>query len=42
MEELGLFSPGEDVEVDFERNGHAQTVTAHLLNSQGNTEIIRR
>lgn len=42
MEELGLFSPGDEVEVDYVRNGHAQTVKARLLNSQGNTDIIRR
>ena len=42
MEELGLFSPGDDVEVDFVRNGHSQTVNAHLLNSKGTTDIIRR
>ena len=42
MEELGLFSPGDEVEVDFERNGHAQSVNAHLLNSLGNTQIIRK
>lgn len=42
MEELGLFSPGDEVQVDYERNGHTHTVTARLLNSQGNTQIIRR
>lgn len=42
MEELGRFNPGDKVEVDFERNGHTQTVEATLLNSQGNTQIIRR
>ena len=42
MEELGLFSPGDEVEVDYERNGHTNTVKATLLNSQGNTQIIRR
>lgn len=41
MEELGLFSPGDEVEVDYVRNGHAYTVKAILLNSQGNTNIIR-
>ena len=42
MEELGLFSPGDEVEVDYERNGHTNTVKAKLLNSQGNTQIIRK
>ena len=42
MEELGLFSPGDEVEVDYERDGHSYTVKAKLLNSQGNTQIIRR
>ena len=41
-EELGLFSPGDEVEVDYERNGHTNTVKATLLNSQGNTQIIRK
>ncbi|MBR5092011.1 MAG: trypsin-like peptidase domain-containing protein [Bacteroidales bacterium] len=42
MEELGLFSPGDEVEVDYEREGHTNTVKATLLNSQGNTQIIRK
>lgn len=42
MEELGLFSPGDEVEVDYERNGHTNTVKATLLNSQGNTQIIKK
>lgn len=42
MEELGLFSPGDEVEVDFERDGRTNTVKAILLNSQGNTQIIRK
>ncbi len=42
MEELGLFSPGDEVEVDFEREGHTETVKATLLNSNGNTQIIRK
>ena len=41
-EELGLFSPGDVVEVDYERDGRTQTVKATLLNSKGNTDIIRR
>ncbi|MBR1798311.1 MAG: trypsin-like peptidase domain-containing protein [Bacteroidales bacterium] len=42
MEELGRFNPGSVIEVDFERNGHTQTVQVTLLNSQGNTNIIRK
>ncbi|MBP5677060.1 MAG: trypsin-like peptidase domain-containing protein [Bacteroidales bacterium] len=42
MEELGVFSPGDEVEVDYERNGHTNTVKAKLLNSNGTTQIIRR
>ena len=41
-EELGLFSPGDKVEVDFERDGKTQTATAILLNSKGTTDIIRK
>jgi len=41
MEELGLFSPGDEVDVDYVRDGHTQTVKAVLLNSQGNTRIIK-
>jgi Do/DeqQ family serine protease len=41
-EELGLFTPGDEVEVDYERDGHTNTVKAILLNSQGNTQIIRK
>ena len=42
MEELGLFTPGDEVEVDFERDGHTKTIKAVLLNSQGNTRIINK
>ena len=42
MEELGLFTPGDEVEVDFERVGHTKTVKVVLLNSQGNTKIITK
>lgn len=42
MEELGLFSPGDEVEVDYERDGHTNTVKATLLNSNGNTKIMRK
>ncbi len=41
MEELGLFSPGNEVDVDYERDGHTNTVKVTLLNSQGNTRIIK-
>ena len=41
-EELGLFSPGDKVEVDFERDGKTRTATAILLNSKGTTDIIRK
>lgn len=41
MEELGLFSPGDAVEVDYERGGQTYTVKATLLNSKGNTQIIK-
>jgi Do/DeqQ family serine protease len=41
-EELGLFSPGDKVEVDFERDGKTQTATVILLNSKGTTDIIRK
>ena len=42
MEELGLFSPGDTVEVDFERDGHTITVNTILLNSKGDTSVIRK
>ena len=42
MEELGLFSPGDEVEVDFVRDGSSKTVRAKLLNSNGNTSVIRK
>lgn len=42
MEELGLFTPGDEVDVDFERDGHTRTVRVKLLNSKGNTDIIRK
>ena len=42
MEELGLFSPGDEVSVEFLRGGDIKTVTARLLNSNGNTQIIRK
>ena len=42
MEELGLFSPGDEVNVDYERDGRTNTIKAVLLNSNGTTQIIRR
>lgn len=42
MEELGLFSPGDDVVVEYVRDGHSDTVKAKLLNLHGNTQIIRK
>ena len=42
MEELGLFSPGDEVEVEYVRGGHSNTVKATLLNLHGNTQIIRK
>lgn len=42
MEELGVFSPGDEVEVEFVREGQVKSVKAQLLNSNGNTDIIRK
>ena len=42
MEELGLFSPGDAVDVEFLRDGKLHSVSATLLNSQGNKQIIRK
>lgn len=42
MEELGIFTPGDEVEVDYVRNGKADVVKVKLLNSNGNTSIIRK
>ncbi|MBR1549007.1 MAG: trypsin-like peptidase domain-containing protein [Bacteroidales bacterium] len=42
MEELALFSPGDEVDVDYVRGDRSHTVKATLLNSNGNTQIIRR
>ena len=41
MEEVALFNPGDQVDVTFRRNGETRTVTLTLLNSKGNTDIIR-
>lgn len=41
MEEVALFNPGDNVEVLYQRNGELHTATLMLLNSQGNTQIIK-
>lgn len=42
MEELGLFSPGDEVDVDYVHEGNSKVVKVTLLNLHGNTQIIRR
>ena len=42
MEEVALFNPGDAVEVTYLRDGKQQTATLTLLNSKGNTQIIRQ
>lgn len=42
MEELGLFNPGDEVDVDYVRDSHSNTVRVKLLNYKGNTDIIRK
>ena len=42
MEELGLFSPGDDVEVNYVRDSHSDIVKVKLLNLHGNSQIIRK
>ena len=41
MEEVALFNPGDNVEVTYLRDGTLRTATLTLLNSKGNTQIIR-
>ena len=41
MEEVALFNPGDEVGVDFLRDGKTMTARLKLLNSNGNTQIIR-
>ena len=41
MEEVALFNPGDEVDVDFLRDGKTMTARLKLLNSNGNTQIIR-
>ena len=42
MEEIGRFSPGDNVSLTFDRDNHIHSVKVTLLNSQGTTEIKRR
>lgn len=42
MEEVALFNPGDAVEVTYLRDGKQETATLTLLNSKGNTQIIRQ
>ena len=41
MEEVGLFSPGDEVVVSYLRNEKEHTAKLILLNSKGNTDIIQ-
>ena len=41
MEEVALFNPGDEVDVEFLRDGQTKTARLKLLNSNGNTQIIR-
>lgn len=41
MEEVALFNPGDSVEVLYQRGGEQHTATLILLNSQGNTQIVK-
>lgn len=41
-EELALFNPGDQVDVDYVRDGTAKTVKVTLLNINGNTNIIKK
>ena len=41
MEEVALFNPGDEVDVEFLRDGKTMTARLKLLNSNGNTQIIR-
>ena len=42
MEEVALFNPGDVVDVTFLRDDKLYTVSLTLLNSKGNTQIIRQ
>lgn len=41
MEEVGYFYPGDNVDVEYLRDGKVYTAPLQLLNSQGNTDIVR-
>lgn len=41
MEEVALFNPGDEVDVTFQRDGKMHSVKLTLLNSKGNTQIVR-
>lgn len=41
MEEVALFNPGDEVEVTYQRGNTLNTVKLTLLNSKGNTQIIK-
>jgi S1-C subfamily serine protease len=40
MEEVALFNPGDEVDVEFLRDGKTMTARLKLLNSNGNTQIV--
>lgn len=42
MEEVALFNPGDEVDVEYLRVGKIMTARLTLLNSNGNTKIIRK
>jgi serine protease Do len=42
MEEVGHYSPGDKVQVTYLRGGKKNTLSVTLLNSKGNTEIIKK
>ena len=41
MEEVALFNPGDEVKVQFLRDGKVYEVALTLLNSKGNTDIVK-
>lgn len=41
MEEVALFNPGDEVDVEYLRDGKTRTARLKLLNSNGNTQIVR-
>jgi hypothetical protein len=42
MEEMGKYSPGDEVEITYDRNNKHYTTKARLLNIYGNTTIHTR